>query len=319
MHYDVFNGDADGIISLLQLRLAAPKKAVLVTGLKRDIKLLDALHCRLGDTLTVLDISMRSNMAGLKQILASGASVFYADHHQAGSIPQDPNLDAHIDLDANVCTALIIDKLLRGRFHHWAIVAAYGDNLCAKADELAIAAGFDTAERAQLSELGKLINYNGYGASLEDLNFLPDELYRRLLAYENPFAVIGDPLSPYPVLRESYQQDFNQVISIPPLHQSHCLLVVELPDSAASRRISGVYGNWLSNQSPDLGHIVLTHNQDGSFKVSLRAPSNNRCGAGDLCAQFISGGGRAGSGGINTLVKAQLPLLISKVEKFYSQ
>ena len=51
-------------------------------------------------------------MAGLKQILASGASVFYADHHQAGSIPQDPNLDAHIDLDANVCTALIIDKLL---------------------------------------------------------------------------------------------------------------------------------------------------------------------------------------------------------------
>ena len=67
MHYDVFNGDADGIISLLQLRLAAPKKAVLVTGLKRDIKLLDALNCSLGDTLTVLDISMRSNMAGAKK------------------------------------------------------------------------------------------------------------------------------------------------------------------------------------------------------------------------------------------------------------
>ena len=38
--YDVFNGDADGICSLLQLRLAAPCDAVLVTGVKRDIALL---------------------------------------------------------------------------------------------------------------------------------------------------------------------------------------------------------------------------------------------------------------------------------------
>ncbi|MFA0622220.1 DHH family phosphoesterase, partial [Vibrio sp. 10N.222.49.A4] len=39
MHYDVFNGDADGIIALLQLRLSEPRKSVLVTGVKRDIKL----------------------------------------------------------------------------------------------------------------------------------------------------------------------------------------------------------------------------------------------------------------------------------------
>ena len=318
MHYDVFNGDADGIISLLQLRFAEPKEAILVTGLKRDIKLLDTLHCHLGDTLTVLDISMRSNMAGLKRILASGASVFYADHHQAGTIPQDPSLDAHIDMDANVCTALIIDKLLGGRFHYWAIVAAYGDNLSAKADELAIAAGLSEVERAQLSELGNLINYNSYGATLDDLNFRPDELYRKLLAYENPISVLNDPLSPYPVLRDSYQQDINQVASIKPLYQSHNLLVVELPDRDSSRRISGVYGNRLANQSPDLAHIVLTYNQNGSFKVSLRAPSNDRRGAGDLCAQFLTGGGRAGSGGINTLTKDQLPVLISKVEDFYT-
>ncbi len=40
MHYDVFNGDADGITALLQLRLAEPKSSTLVTGIKRDIKLL---------------------------------------------------------------------------------------------------------------------------------------------------------------------------------------------------------------------------------------------------------------------------------------
>lgn len=40
MHYDVFNGDADGIIALLQLRLSEPKESALITGVKRDIKLL---------------------------------------------------------------------------------------------------------------------------------------------------------------------------------------------------------------------------------------------------------------------------------------
>ena len=67
-----------------------------------------------------------------------------------------------------------------------------------------------------------------------------------------------------------------------------------------------------------MAHIVLTHNQDGSFK-SVTAHDDNRYGAGDLCAQLFRRGGRAGAGGINTLTKAQLPTLISKVEKFYSQ
>ena len=39
--YDVFNGDADGICALTQLRLAEPRPtATLVTGVKRDIDLL---------------------------------------------------------------------------------------------------------------------------------------------------------------------------------------------------------------------------------------------------------------------------------------
>lgn len=41
MDYDVFNGDADGICALHQLRLARPRpEAQLVTGVKRDIRLL---------------------------------------------------------------------------------------------------------------------------------------------------------------------------------------------------------------------------------------------------------------------------------------
>jgi len=40
MNYDIFNGDADGIIALLQLQLANPTDSVKITGVKRDIQLL---------------------------------------------------------------------------------------------------------------------------------------------------------------------------------------------------------------------------------------------------------------------------------------
>ena len=39
-HFDVFNGDADGLCALHQLRLAAPLESDLVSGPKRDIGLL---------------------------------------------------------------------------------------------------------------------------------------------------------------------------------------------------------------------------------------------------------------------------------------
>ncbi|KJY82681.1 acetyltransferase [Vibrio neptunius] len=318
MHYDVFNGDADGIIALLQLRLAEPKTSTLVTGVKRDIKLLKPLKCRTSDSLTVLDISMEKNKASLEAILAVGAQVFYVDHHKSGDIPQNMNLKAHINLDANTCTALIVDELLNGRFHLWAITAAYGDNLLAKADELADRAGLNREQKEQLKELGTLINYNGYGAELADLHFDPAQLFKHLLAYNDPFAVIADQHSPYPILKSAYQSDMDRAIATQASHQSDVLAVFELPNHAFSRRISGVYGNWLANQIPDRAHAVLSVNEDGSYTVSLRAPLNNKQGAGDICAQFLTGGGRAAAAGINALPKAQVGLFIQAVEAYYA-
>ena len=39
-YIDIFNGDADGILALHQLRLTNPQKSRLITGVKRDTKLL---------------------------------------------------------------------------------------------------------------------------------------------------------------------------------------------------------------------------------------------------------------------------------------
>ncbi|AGQ99780.1 DHH family phosphoesterase [Vibrio parahaemolyticus] len=318
MNYDIFNGDADGIIALLQLRLADPIDSQLITGVKRDIKLVEKVDVQAGDELTVLDISMEKNMAGLEQALAQGAHVFYADHHKAGDIPQHGNLDAHIDLDANMCTALIVDKLLEGRFHTWAITAAYGDNLIAKADALADQAGLNNEQKAQLKELGTLINYNGYGSKVDDLHFHPADLYRALVQYISPFEVIEDKASPYYQLQSAYQQDMDAAQAVSATHESDTLKLFELPNTAASRRISGVYGNWLANQNPDSAHAVLTENADGTYTVSLRAPLNNKQGAVAVCGQFPTGGGREAAAGINALRKEDVNAFIDAVETYYA-
>ena len=317
MYYDIFNGDADGIISLIQLRLATPLKSTLVTGVKRNIQLLKTRSFTANDTLTVLDISMEKNTQGLLDALEQGAEVFYADHHRAGDIPDHENLNALIDLDANTCTALIVDQYLKGQFHDWAICAAYGDNLIAKGDQLSAVAGYSKAQSEQLKTLGTLINYNGYGAELADLHFDPADLFLALIKYQSPFDVIEDKASPFYVLQSAYQDDLQKAFAISAVHSSEGLSVFELPDQKWSRRISGVYGNLLANKHPGSAFAVLTQNDQGGYLVSLRAPLDNKQGAGDICSQFETGGGRAAAAGVNHLPFDSLSTFIERVEAYY--
>ena len=87
MHYDVFNGDADGIIALVQLRLAEPKVSRLITGVKRDISLLKQVPVEQATSVTVLDISMEKNTEALEKLLDKNIDFFYVDHHRVGEIP----------------------------------------------------------------------------------------------------------------------------------------------------------------------------------------------------------------------------------------
>ncbi|SHO55781.1 acetyltransferase [Vibrio quintilis] len=318
MHFDIFNGDADGILSLLQLRKAQPRDSVLVTGVKRDIQLLDTVEVSDGDTLTVLDISMEKNQDGLHRILSQAEHIFYADHHKSGQIPVSGKLDAHIDLDANICTALIVDQHLQGQYHSWAITAAFGDNLSAVAKRLSSEAGYSLKEAEQLEELGILLNYNGYGHHTDDLFYHPAELYRLLMNYVSPFDVVADSSSPFYTLREGYQSDFQAVSELIPVYSSQYLSVIELPDEVFSRRISGVFGNFLANENPERAHVILTRNEDASFRISLRAPLNNKQGAGDICGSFPTGGGRAAAAGVNVLPEPVLEQFIARTEAYYA-
>ena len=321
MDYDLFNGDADGICSLIQLRLAEPRESVLVTGIKRDIKLLGQIAPKAGDRLTVLDVSMEKNQAGLARALEAGASVFYADHHRSGDIPDHSGLSAHINTAATTCTALIVNQLLEGQYQDWAIVAAYGDNITQVADTLADQAGYSNEQKLELRMLGVAMNYNGYGASVHDLFYHPAELYNLAADFHSPFDFISERADVYETLTVGYQADLEKGLSIAPLKSSESAAMILLSNEKWSRRISGVLGNELANLYPDRAHVILTEREeciDGAptYQVSIRAPKSNLIGA-DTIAMKFGGGGRKGAAGINELMSTDIEILGQELKSFY--
>lgn len=304
--YDAFNGDADGLCALHQLRLAEPLETVLVTGVKRDIALLKQIDAQAGDTITALDIAVEKNAAPLAELLQKGVRVRWFDHHNPGDLPVHPYFHATIDTAAEVCTSLLVDRELGGRYRPWAVAAAFGDNLHEAARKAAEPLLYDTAQLNALQELGECLNYNGYGDSLEDLHFHPADLYRSLHAYADPFAFINEAPE-FRVLREGYGTDMAQARSVVPTEVRPSGAVVILPDAAWARRASGVYANELATTHPDRAHALLTRSPKGHYVVSVRAPLRNRTGADELCKRFETGGGRKAAAGINKLPEARIP------------
>jgi len=302
---DVFNGDADGICALHQLRLANPVTSKLVTGVKRDIALVKQVQAEAGDEVTVLDISLDKNRDELVRVLVSGASVTYFDHHFAGDIPEHDNLKVNIDTDANVCTSLLVNASLNNQFLPWAVTAAFGDNLFDSAEEAAKPLGLSSDQLEQLKELGTCINYNGYGATLDDLIYTPTALYELIKPYADPFDFINNEVG-YQRLRDGYYDDVKQAEQIDAEHlsDSHALFI--LPNEKWARRVSGVFANSLAQKFPARAHAMLTEQSDGAYLVSVRAPLENKTGADDLCRQFPTGGGRKAAAGINKLPADQM-------------
>lgn len=317
-HYDVFNGDADGICALVQLRRAQPRDAVLVTGVKRDIDLLKQVQAGQGAQITVLDISLDKNRADLERLLAAGAEVFYCDHHFAGDIPQSPRLQALINPAADVCTSLLVNGHLQGAFAAWAVVGTFGDNLRDSALRLARPLDLAAAELEQLEQLGIYINYNGYGPALEDLHFAPADLYRLLSGFDDPFAFMSAEREHFQHLENGYREDMAAAGALAPEYRDMAAAVYLLPDAAWARRVSGVFGNDLANNDPARAHAVVTARADGDYLVSVRAPLQNKTGADVLCREFPTGGGRAAAAGINALPAAQLPEFIARIAAFYA-
>jgi hypothetical protein len=310
MLIDVFNGDADGVCALQQVRLAQPAPSSLVTGVKRDIHLLRGVRAGAGDTVTVLDVSLDENRADLLRLLGAGARVRYFDHHFAGQVPTHALLEAHIDTAPEVCTSLLVDGWLGGAFRAWAVTAAFGDNLDALARRAAEPLNLAPADLDDLQELGELLNYNGYGDSLADLHFHPADLYRALQPYRDPLEFFHK--SPQvDVLQRGHGEDLAEAQAREPVLDDGAGRVFHLPNQPWARRVQGVFANRLANDAPGRATALIVDNPDGTLKVSVRAPLARRTGADALCRTFPTGGGRSAAAGINRLPPEQLPKFLA--------
>ena len=310
MIFDAFNGDADGICALHQLRLAEPVESTLITGVKRDIGLLKKIDAATGDEVNALDIAVEKNTAALVGMLEKGVKVRWFDHHNPGELPVHPNFQANIDTSADACTSLLVDRHLNGLHRVWAIAAAFGDNLHAAARAAAEPLGLSESELDQLRELGECLNYNGYGDSLEDLHFHPAELYRQLHPYRDPFAFMRESAA-FQTLRAGYAADMASARACQPSEQRPSGAVFILPDAAWAWRVSGVYANDLATAHPQRAHALLTRSPKGYYVVSVRAPLSNKSGADELCKRFETGGGRKAAAGINVLPEDRIPDFIA--------
>ena len=312
---DVFNGDADGMCALRQLRLAEPADSQLVTGPKRDIALLERVRAGRGDAVTVLDVSLERNRAALLALLERGARVRYFDHHYAGEVPAHPNLEAVLDASAGLCTSVLVDRCLKGRFRIWAVVGAFGDSL----DEAAIGLGTSLALGAsaleQLRELGRSLNYNAYGESEADLLIAPAELYARLARYSDPLAfVAGERI--FADLQAARHADLEAAIETQPSWRGEGAAAYVLSDRPSSRRVLGTFANHLARIDSARACAVLAP-AEGGYAVSVRVPAARSPSADAFCRGFPSGGGRREAAGIEQLPEARVAEFMERFRATY--
>lgn len=304
---DVFNGDADGLCSLHQLRMAEPRDSLRITGVKRDIALLQRVAPQPGLQVTVLDISLDRNSEALQRLLLADAEVEYIDHHAARLRFQHENLRLLIDESPQICTALLVNQRLGGRYRPWAIVGAFGDNLMGVATAMARDHGYSEAQIRQLARLGQLLNYNAYGEAVADLIVPPDRLYRLLHAYEDPLEFTAEA-QVYRQLEQGFREDEQRLGHVQALWRGHGAELYLLPGESWARRLCGSLANRLMIHNQARAVAVLTRRSDGDYLVSLRTVEGIDAQA--LCARYLGGGGRATAAGIDRLPTEQIERFI---------
>ena len=284
MRWYAYNGDADGICSMVQWGLVHGIEGQRVTGVKRDIELLERVNPNPDDEIIVMDISLARNHARAVELSTQGFDITWFDHHLAGE-PID-TISTHIDTSANVCTARIVEKYLDVE-SDWAQVALHGDGLSIHSN------------KAEFKELGELLNYNGYGADLSDLHFHPDELLLLCLQAKTPQNFMETQT--FMTLKNGFESDLSNATNIQPRNGYYLL-----PNEPWARRVVGVMAHRI-NESGDGPHVIAIDKGE-TLQVSIRG----REGIGELCKMF-GGGGRATAGGIDALPKSGITALMKEV------
>ena len=284
MRWYAYNGDADGICSMVQWGLVYGIEGQRVTGVKRDIELLERINPNPNDEIIVMDISLARNHARAVELSTQGFDITWFDHHLAGD-PIDA-IATHIDTSSDVCTARIVEKYL-GVESDWAQVALHGDGLSPH------------SSKPEFKELGELLNYNGYGADLSDLHFHPDDLLLLCLQAKTPQNFMDTQA--FMTLKNGFESDLSHAQNVS-ITDGYYLL----PNEAWARRVVGVMAHRI-NERGDGPHVIAIDKGE-TLQVSIRGSES----IGELCKMF-GGGGRATAGGIDALPKSEITALMKEV------
>ena len=316
-NYDVFNGDTDGIFAWHQLRLAYPRDAKIVTGVKRDVNLASKVDAEEGDLVTIMDVSHAKNRKDVQRILDSGAIVEYFDHHDPKELIDHPKITYHINTEPNISTGLIVNSHVNGQNHLWSIATAFGDNHFDLAMKMAETAGLNDEEILILKQIGLVVNYNSYGQTVEDLFYSPEEIAQAAKACGSDvfkFLEQGDIFS---TLSENFNADMSSAACQEPFAIMENGIIYSLPNEAWTHRIMGSFSNHLVYTNKNLACAIAVLNSDGTYRISVRSSINHPYGAGKLCSLFAGGGGREKAGGITNLPDSEMVNFKTEFEKAF--
>jgi hypothetical protein len=312
----VFNGDADGLCGqhILFLELGPP--VLRVTGLKRDIELLQRVPARASGHVHAMDISLKRNLPALGALLAGGnLKVTWYDHHEPGDPPSHPALELHVNEAPDTCTAAIVNAVRGHRHPLWAALAAFGDNQPGTGSALASAGGASAHEAQLLRRAGALLNYNAYGERPADQLFPAAGLAARMEAYRQAldFCWDGSVFGPLAAQFEADQEGFR---SLPAWVDAPRAKAFVVPDAPFARRYAATWANERALERPDEAFAVLHALADGGYRVSLRAPRTGGPSASDLAAEF-GGGGRKLAAGIDALPEGDLDRFARRFAEYF--
>ncbi len=302
---DVFHGDADGLCSIQQIRLAEPlnERQVVSGGLSQHSLLMSILTAENRDIL-MLDLPLERNLVSLKQLLKQGCRVRCFDHHISSEQPEHERLELHLDASPETCTSLLVNKHLNGAHQEWAAVGAFGDNMPSEAKKLLQGSGLSENDVEQLQSLAELLNYNAYGDLLNAGHLSVTEMHYNMMAYDNPLDFIKE---------NERLARIGKVMKEDLEHARKLLIVEDQPDGLVYilrprepvRRVRKVWLGQLGRQYPDKALLIALENHDGSFDASIRAPLNSPSDAWKVAERF-GGGGREGAASVKCLPSTEV-------------
>lgn len=311
MDYYIFNGDADGIIATRIFARIDDRKGRFITGVKRDISLLNQIAHLKHLSICVFDISIEKNLEALEKLLENNCLIKWFDHHISNDIPIHKNFQPVINTDANVNTTWLVSNH-QTTFTTWTVAGLFGDNMVETAFKIGKKIGLNSKQIALLKEFGELLNYNAYGEKVADLFFPPVEILKRSYDFADIFDFI-DQTEFYKILFEGRAKDLRKAGAAEVIAEG----VIRFPDEAWAKRVVGDYANGLSKIEPDLAHAVLVENKASDFVVSVRCAMNEEKNVAAFCGQFPTGGGRMKAGGINKLPQEELGAFVSAFHQYF--